>query len=154
MPFCKICGTTNGPHDLDASPWCWECRHPLAWSTDDKQYRPNRIPLEQTHCRWPVRGLHDRVCHLWPERRQALVAFGRRRFYEFTDDGLLLAVGWMMCAVSACVVSIVDHYDKRNNQWICGWVLMLLHVATVILYIGAGFSGQVSLEPILPRPCT
>jgi hypothetical protein len=44
------------------------------------------------------------------------VAFGRRRFYEFTDDGLLLAVGWMMCAVSACVVSIVDHYDKRNNQ--------------------------------------
>jgi len=97
-----------------------------------KEYRPNRIPL------------YERVFHvlasafmmgyaIYSVRKNDFFLRGRGSSIHLREFPAWVMAGAFLCACAVMLSIVIDHYDKRNNEYqyrsfakffqYCGWML-------------------------------
>lgn len=131
---CVVCGTENNTQLTKKDGWCISCGSPLRWATDNGRYVPNSIALWKRLSFGLVVALIAGYIVFGYLKGTIWLPVGNRHDYaifEFNENGIYVAIGWLLLSITYVSISLIDHYDKRPNEYKYGKVLRTLELALV-----------------------
>lgn len=118
---CRNCGTNNsvGLSEIERTK-CFNCRKPLVWTTRPETYKPNHVPLKHRILFALFGGLLFVVSLHAVVTQHLQLPYGNRwsrSYYEFSNWELVPPVVSLLLVATGAILSVADHYDRRNNEY-------------------------------------
>lgn len=142
---CLNCGAENRTNSERAlSRVCQKCRQPLDWSVNPENHVPNSIAFKAQLTSGLFAALLFGVSIYAIVHEHLIVPYGRRgrARYEFFGFEIMLPVISLVLAGIGFLAIIIDHYDRRQNEWKYKRLSALTLAAGYTLYFLSIFVGH------------